>query len=376
MTEEQFKSYIDTIKDHPKFKKLDKFIKMTKLLEDKDIYENIIYYVNLQCYKTDENGLRRIPDYEYFKRFMDEYLKDEKEEVLRFDKEGNLDLGKTLFLKQPLRLAGSSGNFFDGWLVMTDDSKYISKLPLGYRGNSGIGKGNSRYIPIISSYIAKQLNIDTAEYRFAKLGNGQTRIISPSFLNENEEIITYSQQNSENPMIARELDILTENLTLRKFSEEEIEKAKFEFLKQEFLAKIIDLKDQKPENSPLILSVDRNGERHIRLAPMTDYDYSFNIAPMNSMLPQRRCNNGKKDISSLIEQYKDYPGFKEFVEEAIDSFNMRKVYAKIYEDTGIPEFKDYENDERMVRFIEFAENNMKEAKETFDKLYRDERGDK
>ena len=43
MTEEQFKSYIDTIKDHPKFKKLDKFIKMTKLLEDKDIYENIIY---------------------------------------------------------------------------------------------------------------------------------------------------------------------------------------------------------------------------------------------------------------------------------------------------------------------------------------------
>ena len=37
MTEEQFKSYIDTIKDHPKFKKLDKFIKMTKLLEDKDI---------------------------------------------------------------------------------------------------------------------------------------------------------------------------------------------------------------------------------------------------------------------------------------------------------------------------------------------------
>jgi len=375
MTEEQFKSYIDTIKDHPKFKKLDKFIRMTKLIDDKDIYENIIQYVKMFCYKTAERGWERIPNYEYFKKFMDEYLKDKKE-VLKFNEEGYLDLRETLFLKQPFKFAGNSGNFFDGWIVMADDSKYISKLPLDYRGNSGIGNPYCKYVPIISSYIAKQLNIDTAEYMFARLSNGQTRIISPNFLKENEEIITYSKQDSENTMIASELDVLTENLALRKFSEKEIEKAKFEFLKQEFLAKIIDLKDQKPDNSPLILSVDKNGERHVRLAPMTDYDYSFHVVPEYLTLSQRRCNNGKADIASFIEQYKDYPGFKEFVKRCISEFDMKKVYEQIYKDIGNPKFKDYENDEEMISFIEFAENNMKKAKETFDKLYREERGDK
>jgi len=375
MTQEQFLSYIETIIDNPRFKELDKFMRMTELRRNKDRYENILEYVSIFCCKKGEQVFRTIPDYEYFIEFIEEYINDEKNPI-RYTLEGHIDLGNILYLKQPMWIAGNKGNFFDGWIVMTDNSKYILKKPLNYRGNSGVGGSSCKYVPIIASYIAKQLNIDTAEYRLAKLADDQERIISRNFLNKNEEIITYSEEEVENPTISNEMEKMTQNLVLRKFEKQEIEKVKLDFLKQEFLSKLIDLKDQKPDNSPLIISLDENGERHVRLAPMTDYDYSFYIMPRHSKLPQRMCDNGKTDIGSFIEQYKNYPGFKEFVKKCLCAFDMKKVYEQIYEDTGNPKFKDYENDAEMVAFIEFAENNIKKAKETFDRVYKEERGDK
>ena len=43
----EVKEYINTIKDNSRFKKLDEFIGMTRVKDDKDMYENIEYYVKL-----------------------------------------------------------------------------------------------------------------------------------------------------------------------------------------------------------------------------------------------------------------------------------------------------------------------------------------
>ena len=94
------------------------------------------------------------------------------------------------------------------------------------------------------------------------------------------------------------MEKLTRNLELRQFPQEEIESTKTEFLKQEFVAKLIGLVDQTADNSPVIVSVDEDGKKHVRMAPMFDYDYSFHIT--KSGMTVRKCDDGQNTISSLI----------------------------------------------------------------------------
>ncbi len=362
----ELKEYIDTIKDSGRFKKLDEFTKMTKMDTNRDMYENIEYYVKIYHSKHTNKRLFE-PDYEYFVKFLKSYMDNEPASLLRRE-DGYLDLENSLYLKQPGLFSENKGNFLDHYMIMTDGSIYISKLPLHYRGNSGITNPYCLYGPLIASYIAKNLDIECADINLAKSHNGY-KILSKNFLKENEEIITYT----ENMMLISEyLDKIDEALKLRKFSEVEIKKVKFDFIKQEFLAKLIGLKDQTADNSPLIISVDEYENKHIRMAPMFDLDFSFHIAKDIGLLI-RQCDNGNTDIGSLIEQYKDYPGFKQFAKRSIEALDMEKIFKQIYDETGIKKFGEYMNDEQMKEFIGFVNRNIQIAKETFDKVYESER---
>ena len=168
---------------------------------------------------------------------------------------------------------------------------------------------------------------------------------------------------------------MDEALRIRRFPENDIEKAEFEFIKQEFVSKLIGLKDQKADNSPLIVSTDEDGHRHVRMSPMFDLDYSFHIAKDMNMLV-RKCDNGHTDIGSLIKQYIDYPGFKEFAQKSIDILDMKEIFRHVYEDTGIKAFEEYSNDDEMKKFVEFVDGNIQMAKETFSKLLQSERGER
>lgn len=369
---EEVKKYIDNVKESDKFKELDDFTKMTQIKEEQDIYENIKYYLGLYHSRNDCKEFFE-PDYEYFIEFLEHYLKDEPIEMI-LDDNGYIDLSKSLNLVRPLRFVGGSGNFIDNHKIFTDGSKYICKLPLNYRGGSGVSNGYCLYAPLIASYIAKQLNIDAAEISLADAYNGR-RILSKNFLSSNEEIVTYTEDTKE-ALISEQLRQMEEALRLRKFPANEIEKVKFDFLKQEFMAKLIGLKDQKMENSPLVVSVDEEENKHVKMAPMLDFDYSFQIGEKLPLMRVRKCDNGEVDIGSLIEQYKDYPGFKEFAINSMKSFNIVQVFNKIFEDTGNKMFKDYENDEEMMEFINFANRNARIARETIAKTYENEREEK
>ena len=372
----EFREYIDSIKDHSKFKKLDEFVKMTQIPIYDDFYESIERYLTVYLYKKSD-GILLEPDYDYFKNFMESYLNGGLDKI-EYDESGAIDLTKNLYLVQPRFFAGRTGAFFDGWIIMTNGETYMVKEPLNYKsGFSCVRNPYCKYAPLIASEIAKQLGIDTAEYFLANQWNGK-RIITPNVLKENEEMLHIDVDDEEvlkNNFISDSLKLIEELLITRRFSPEEIEKTKFEFLKQEFLAKVIGLKDQKPDNSPLIISIDEQGKKHIRMAPMMDYDYSFEIAEEEGIrLTSRRADNGKSDIKSFMEQYKDYPEFKEFVEQAIQKFDMKAVFRKIYEERHMPKFNDYK-DEEMLAFIEYADRNMAKAKEAFKEIYKEERGE-
>ena len=352
---EQMKQYVDSIKDNEKFKEVLEFTRLTERKPDEDLYENIKDYLSF-CHSRKDCKEWFQPDYEYFINFLEHYLQDNPAPEVPTD-EGYLDLTKTPHLVKPLRFVASPGNFTDNHIMFTDGSKYVSKMPLTQKGNSGIRSGYCKYCALIASHIAKTIGVEAAQIKLAINHNG-FKIMSKNFLRQNEELIEYAD-NQREESISVQLGQMEQALKLRRFSEEEIKTAKFEFLKQEFLAKIIGLRDQTSSNSPIIISVDETGIKHVRMAPMFDFDYSFHIGENAEQLVVRKSDNGRVDIGSLIEQYKDYPGFKEFVKQSIDSIDMARIFRRIYEETGIKMFEDYQNDEGLNKFVSFVNANVR-----------------
>jgi len=368
---EDIKKYVDSIKDTPKFKKILEFTKMDELGKGKDIYEKFIYY--LKVYHpiiNREKSLKSEPDFEHFKKFYDNFLENSTE--IARNENGYVDLSEILYLKKPLFFA-KTGRSVDAYLMLTNGDIYISKKPLYLLHNAGIDNRYSMYSPLIAANIAKCLDVNTAEISLAN-GEKGYRILSKNFLKENEEIVEYGEPGDEDDIyISKEMSKIERYLELRKFSKNEIEDTKFEFLKQEFVAKLITLRDQHSNNSPIIVSVDEQGKKHVKMAPMFDYDHCFHISI--SHFKVRKCDNGESTISALIEQYKDYPGFMNFAQKSVNKLDMENVFSSIFKQTGIEKFKDYKNDEEMMKFVSIVNSNLKEARDAIGKMYNDERGE-
>jgi len=368
---EEFKDYINYIKETNEFKKIAEFTRMTDANQRLDMFENIKTYLGMYHPRTDCAEFGQ-PDCVHFMRFFEKYKNNEKANIV-LDDNGFIDLKNTLHITQPRRFFGGSGCFLDKQIMLTDGTKYIVKLPLDYKGYSDVRNRYCMYNSIIASNIAKILEVDTAEYRLGRLNNGQHRVLSKNFLKPNEEFVTFTDNEDT---VSGHLNKMKDALTLRKYSEKEIANCEFEFLKQEFIAKLIGLKDQTPDNSPLIQSIDEEGNKHIKMAPMMDFDYSFHIATHRDDMIVRKCENGKADIDSLIREHKDYPGFDEFVKSSLEKLNMEQIFRNIYEETGLAKFREYENDAEMMNFIKYVEYNVKKAKETVADVYKNERGER
>lgn len=358
---EQVRQYVDTVKDSDRFKEMLEFTQLMQLNPEEDLYENIRHYLSLFHARRDcEEWFQ--PNYEHFIKFLQHYLKGEPAEDV-FDEQGYLDLSQTLYLVKPIRFAASAGDSTDNHIMLTDGRKYISKIPLNYQGGSGIRNKYSIFVSLIASYIAKAAETEAAEIALARTYNGK-RILSKNFLQPNEELVL-CVDDMEETTVSNYLSKLEQALRLRKFPNEEIAKIMFESLKQEFVAKLIGLKDQRADNSPVIIGVDENGKRYARVAPMFDLDYSFHIGEIGPDFITRTCDNGKDDIGSLIEQYKDYPGFEEFVKTSIQSIDMVNIFRQMYEETGIKIFGEYEGDEEMKKFMHFVNKNIRTCKRNY-----------
>lgn len=379
MSEEEFKEYLESIKDTDKFAEIADFIKFTNYSSPETLFGKISRFLGFFHERTDIQGDSEqygsikhfVPNYNHFRDFYEAYKNCEFEPTR--NEEGYVDLRNTLYLEQPPMFARSMGWFTDAYLLFPNGGVAISKYPLHYKSSkAGVRDPDCAYCAVIASGIAKSLGVSTSENTLARRKDGQLRILSKNFLRDNEEMITFMDDTK----IQKSSDLLAEidqALMLRNYKATDIADVKFEFLKQEFLAKLIGLKDQKASNTGLLTSIDALG-RHVRLAPMFDYDYSFFIGE-GMDLPLFVCDNEKSDISSLILQYKDYPGFLDFARQAV-KLDMNSVYKRIYEDTGVKEFENPEGNQRLKRFTDFVDVNLGLAKQTLHELEPNERGEK
>lgn len=353
------KEYIEKIKDSEEFKKLDAFTHMTSVSKDRnpDIYENIKYYVS---YFHDKKDCKEFfqPDYDFFMRFLKGYFNNEPGKLI-LDEKGRIDLTQTLHIVQP-RKFGNEGCFIDKSIMLTDGSIYFCKIPLVFIGKSNVKNTACKYSALIASHIAKKIGVEAVDITLGTAVNGQPRIVSKNFLQPNQELITYTDQDKVS--IVEHMKILEKELILRKFPKDEIEQTKFEFLKQEFVAKLIRLADQKAENSPIITQTDEEGKKHVKMAPMCDLDFSFHIGEENPYILTRKCDNGKDDIASFIEQYINYSGFCEFMDSSIQQLNLEEILKEIYESTGLIEFKDGKNNEKIMEFVNYVNKNIRISK--------------
>lgn len=387
MTDEEFKQYLESIADTREFQEIYDFLKISKQ-KGETVFEKMYNYLRIQHSRTDVKQYG-IPDYTHFCKFFEAYKK--KENIIYHNEEGYIDLSKTLHMRQPVLYATGKGEFTDSYCLFTDGSIYISKLPLHYAPNkSGIFDSSCKYSPIIATEIAKTLGIETSENVLGRKPNKHEVILSKYFLEQNEELINFyedpeepdefvvqdKKEEKQNPYekISNVFMELEKNLKLRHYPKDQIEKVKFDFLKQEFLAKLIDLKDQKADNTGIITSI-VGGKRSVRIAPMFDYDFSFKAAE-DSSLRSRKADNGKADITSLIEQYKDYPGFLEFVKKSVNSLDMENIYESIYIKHGLKFFQNYkENSVLKNKFTSIVNTNLDMARATLHALENERKGE-
>lgn len=358
MEVEEFKNYFEKIKNSSEFKAVDEFTHMTSFAKTKDIHENIKKY--LEIYHAVKNTkVFFIPDYDYLVSFLKEYLGDKKA-IIEYTDNGEINLEKSLYIKQPALFFGAKGSFVDGQLMFTDGKKYVIKMPLNYITRSGVNNSECRFCGIIGSNICKTLGVDTANISMA-FGKSGYRLLSENFLKPGEEIITAIE---ETEYISEYINRTKEELTLRKYPQKEIDETILQYKKQEFISKLIGLQDQKVENSPLIHFVDNNGVKHIKMAPMMDFDYCFHLE--NGLL-MRKCDNEGTDIKSFILQFKEDKEFIDFIKNSVSKLNMEELYKKIYEETGLNDFKEPQN---LKNFTEFVGNNLKIAREAIDRECR------
>ena len=383
LTDTEAEKYFNSIVNTDKYKEIDEFIGISRyvgitktedlkrLLDELSMFERFKQYLEVFHPRSDTKK-SFIPDFEYFKKFFENYKNPDYYNT--YTEEGYIDLNNTLFLEQPPLFAKATGWFTDRYILFADGSISILKYPLSYKSaQSEVRDKDCIYCSIVGTGIAKAIGVDTSENTIAKRKDGWLRISSKNFLRHGEELITFLGEG-RNLYVSEILEQLDRVEVLRNYPMKEINQVKLDYLKQEFLAKLIGLKDQKADNTGLVTSMGKNG-RHVRIAPMFDYDYSFFIGEKVD-LSVNKCDNGREDIASLIIQYKDYPGFINFVKSAVSSLDMNKVYRGIYKDTGLSIFQNPENNTTLKRFSDFVESNLDKARFALDQLFPNERGEK
>lgn len=366
MTVEEFEEYIEGNKTTNEFKELMEWIGIDY---NQNLTNELVTYLSQSHARRDTKEFF-VPDFDHFRNFFECYKKKTFEMV--YTENGEIDLSKTPYIKQSYNSKSRRGKFTDRYIMLPDRTVFISKYPLFLKPKYRVYDSSCQYNGIIATGLANQMGISSSENELAIIENHQTRMLSKFFLQPNEELLCFYENeerddNEVNTKISDALKSLDLNLRLRKFSEEDISKAKLEFLKQEFLAKIIGLCDQSNENTGIIVSVDSKNNRQVKLAPMFDYDFSFFIAE-SFQLTRRVCDNGQTDIGSLIKQYKDYPGYMEFIKRSLSVLDLNKVYDSIYENKHLETFKQPHNNPTLNKFTEFVNKNLALAKSTVREL--------
>ena len=195
------------------------------------------------------------------------------------------------------------------------------------------------YNSVLLPFIFKQIHLNHARY-FLAIEGENNYLVSPSFLKEGERLVLGDEilgkdfwKTQEDIGIDEELEKMEEYLHNKGASDEQIQEVKLEHLKQIFVVKFLGAKNFHPGNWGIIENQDG---KVVRTCPFMDYESACVKYEKEEIDDDGWANcvkYGENGLDEFIKYYQNFPGFKEFVEEAYQNFNLYRALKDSYDET-------------------------------------------
>ena len=252
-----------------------------------------------------------------------------------------------------------------GWFMFSNTNMVLLKNIFGdvYRNLSREDYLVSKYNPVLMPHVAKQFKLRSAEYLFAtdKKDKRLTYILTPSFLNKQEELIEGNEilENPKELNVSEILNQINKYCKKENINVEEIIDIERTFIKQTIFNKFIKQSDENNGNWGIIKDT-----LSARMAPMYDFDCSCEIDKNSKH--ERKADNGKTELEDILIQYKDEKWLQKYLKEIIEEFNFDKILDIVEEDYNI------EIEESIVRrYKEFFKRRIQELGKIYNKIYEE-----
>lgn len=229
-----------------------------------------------------------------------------------------------------------------------------------------------KYNNVIIPYIGSEIfGVDTVKYFFTKFARGKQKIpinVNLEYLvtidkkNSGEEVweginILMENEGEDTLVFSNRLNEIKKFLELRYIPTHKINEILDEFIRQEIFKKTVEYTDNHNVNWSLGL----DGKK-ARLFPAYDFDFCTGIR--NKREYETLCDNGMTDLKSFIEQYKELPWMKNYIQEVIKSFDMENVFKTVKEKNLVDIPEDVKG-----KFIEFYSEKRKEIVEIYQEIF-------
>lgn len=201
------------------------------------------------------------------------------------------------------------------------------------------------YNNIVIPYIASEIfALESIEYLLCNDESNYNRkyILTFDAKREGEQLIEWKEffsDKSFGEMIRvkntiERIEAMKKFLIDKDFDENIIKKLEDQCIMQFIFKKFIDYKDDSLINMSLGFN---EIKKEARIFPIYDVDFSSGITNSIYVYGEgdnaTEADNGKTDLKSVIEQFKDRKGLKEYLKLIIDRFDMEKVFEKSKERT-------------------------------------------
>ena len=196
---------------------------------------------------------------------------------------------------------------------------------------------------IIIPYIASEIfGLESVEYLLCNDDYNRKYLLTFDAKNEGEQFIEckefFSEKSFEELLklknINERIQAMKKFIKDKGFDKKHIKKLEDQCITQLILKKFIEYKDDSLINMSLGYN---ETKKEARIMPIYDLDYSSGITNPEYEYGEEdnatEADNGKTDLKSVIEQYKDRKGIKEYLELIIKRYDMEKVFKKSKEKT-------------------------------------------
>ena len=241
------------------------------------------------------------------------------------------------------------------------------------------------YNSILAESVFNYFSQPVANYYLIKTNSSPyNSIFTANFLEDNQELVHLSDMFIEDndeclDTHTDRLKIIIDNIRRRYQKDmndsdfqQLINKISLQYCIQSFMKLLIGPMDNNYGNTAIILTHSNNSVPSIDIAPAYDLDISFNVSNelinYNKIYQIMDIYGGASTIMSLIKEFRDIPGFKEFLDDFVNKLlnhNVSKdILDDVYKRTNLTFFKEREDS-----YTNFLNKRFIEVLEAYKKVY-------